>query len=83
MNRRLFVVTAILAVSCRVVGGSSDAYPNAAITTLPMTVRPGDEARDAEIELQVMLTRGESVKGKPQKGMAGNYFERKLRLKVG
>ena len=71
-----------LPMSCRVVGDSSDAYPNAAITTLPMTVRPGDDARDAEIELQVMLTQGESVKGKPQEGMAANYFERKVRLKV-
>jgi hypothetical protein len=47
-----------------------------------MTLRPGDDARDAEIELQVMLTRGESVKGKPQEGMIGSYFERKVRLKV-
>lgn len=71
-----------LPMSCRVVGDSSDAYPEAAITTLPMTVRPGDDARDAEIELQVMLTRGESVKGKPREGMIGNYFERRVRLKV-
>jgi hypothetical protein len=71
-----------LPMSCRVVGDSSEAYPNAAITTLPMTIRPGDDARDGEIELQVMLTKGESVKGKPREGMVGNYFERKVRLKV-
>jgi hypothetical protein len=71
-----------LPMSCRVVGDSSDAYAKATITTLPMTLRPGDDAKDAEIELQVMLTRGESVKGKPQEGMVGNYFERKVRLKV-
>lgn len=71
-----------LPMSCRVVGDISDAYPKATITTLPMTLRPGDDAKDAEIELQVMLTKGESVKGKPQEGMAGNYFERKVRLKV-
>jgi len=71
-----------LPMSCRVVGDSSDAYPNAAITTLPMTIRPGDDASDAEIELQVMLTKGESVKGKPRDGIAANYFERKVRLKV-
>lgn len=71
-----------LPMSCRMVGDTTQAYPNASVTTLPMTVRPGDDARDAEIELQVMLTRGESVKGKPQEGMIGSYFERKVRLKV-
>jgi hypothetical protein len=29
-----------------------------------------------------MLTRGESVKGKAREGMVGNYFERKVTLKV-
>ena len=71
-----------LPMSCRVVGDTTEAYPNASVTTLPMTVRPGDDAKDAEIELQVMLTRGESVKGKPQEGLSGSYFERKVRLKV-
>jgi hypothetical protein len=71
-----------LPMSCRVVGDSSDAYPNATITTLPMTIRPGDDAKDAEIELQVMLTRGESIKGKAQEGMIGSYFERKVRLRL-
>jgi hypothetical protein len=71
-----------LPMSCRVVGDQIDAYPNAAITTLAMTIRPGDDAGDAEIELQVMLTRGESVKGKPLEGMVANYFERKVRLRV-
>ena len=33
-------------------------------------------------ELQVMLTKGESVKGNAQKGMLGSYFEKKVILKV-
>ncbi len=71
-----------LPMSCRVVGDAADAYPGAHLTALPMTVRAGDDAADAEIELQVMLTRGDSVKGDARKGMAGNYFERRVRLKV-
>ena len=42
----------------------------------------GDDAQDAELKLQVMLTKGESVKGKAKEGMMGNYFERLVRLKV-
>jgi hypothetical protein len=47
-----------------------------------MSIRPGDDAYDAEIQLQVMLTKGESVKGRAKDGMKGNYFERIVRLKV-
>jgi hypothetical protein len=68
--------------ACRVVGDRLDALPGAKITLLPMTVRPTDAAQDAEILLQAMLTKGESVKGKPLEGMRGSYFERKVRLKV-
>jgi len=71
-----------LPASCRVVGDQADAYPNAQLTALPMTVRAGDDASDTEIELQVMLTRGESAKGDAKRGMTGNYFERRVRLKV-
>ena len=71
-----------LPMSCRLVGDVSEAYAGAPVTVLPMTVRPGDDARDADIELQVMLTKGESVKGKAQEGMLGNYFKRKVHLKV-
>lgn len=71
-----------LPMACRLVGDASKTYPGAQITVLPMTVRPGDDARDAEIELQFMLTKGESVKGKPKEGMLGNYFMRKVRLVV-
>lgn len=47
-----------------------------------MTIRPTDAAQDAELALQVMLTKGESVKAKPKEGMIGSYFERRVKLKV-
>jgi hypothetical protein len=71
-----------LPMSCRLVGDAVEAYAGAQLTALPMTLRAGDDAGDAEVELQVMLTRGDSVKGDAKKGMAGNYFERRVRLKV-
>ena len=71
-----------LPMSCRIVGDKHEAYPGANITVLPMMVRPGEDALDAELELQVMLTRGESVKGDASKGVTANYFERKVRFKV-
>lgn len=75
--------TVNLPMSCRVVGDPAQPYAGDHTTVLPMTVRAGDDApAETEIELQVMLTRGESVKGKPDQGMEGNYFERKVRLKV-
>jgi hypothetical protein len=69
-------------MSCRLVGDVSEVYPGAHLTVLPMTVRPADDAWDETIELQVMLTRGEAVKGKGREGPIGSYFERKVRLKV-
>lgn len=54
----------------------------AKITALPMRIRPGDDAQDAELKLQVMLTKGESVKGRAKEGMKGNYFEKIVRLIV-
>lgn len=71
-----------LPMACRVVGDELKGYGEAPITALPMSLRPGDDAQDAELSLQVMLTKGESVKGKPDEGMKGNYFERLVRLKV-
>ena len=71
-----------LPMSCRIVGDAVKGYEGATVTALPMTIRPSDAARDATIMLQIMLTRGESVKGKPTEGMIGNYFERTVRLKV-
>ncbi len=71
-----------LPMSCRIVGDTLVPYEGAVLTVLPMTIRPTDAAQDAELELQVMLTQGESVKGKPKEGMIGSYFERKVKLKV-
>lgn len=71
-----------LPMACRLVGDVSEAYPGSRVTVLPMTIRPGDDAGDAQIELQVMLTKGESVKGKPREGMISSYFERAVRLVV-
>ncbi|MCJ7459151.1 MAG: hypothetical protein MUP17_09190 [candidate division Zixibacteria bacterium] len=68
--------------SCRIVGDKLEGYEGAKITVLPMSIRAADAAQDAEIMLQVMLTKGESVKGKPKEGMIGSYFERRVRLKV-
>ena len=71
-----------LQLSCRVVGDSLEGFEDADLTVLPITIRPSDSARDAQLTLQAMLTKGESVKGDAKKGMIGNYFERLVRLKV-
>ena len=69
-------------MACRIVGDKVSGYEGATITALPMTVMPLDDAAETEIQLQVMLTKGESIKGNAKEGMAGNYFERKVKLKV-
>lgn len=71
-----------LPMSCRLVGDPAPEYPGARVTALPMTVRPGPDARDAEIELQAMLTAGDSRKGPPNEWMKANHFLRTVRLKV-
>ena len=71
-----------LQMSCRVVGDNIPGFEGSKITGLPMTIQPFDDAIDAELQLQVMLTKGESVKGNAKSGMVGNYFERKVFLKV-
>jgi hypothetical protein len=71
-----------LPMACRLVGDTAKGFETANVTALPMTVRPTDAAREAEVELQVMLTKGEAVKGKAKEGMLGNYFLRKIRLRV-
>lgn len=71
-----------LPMSCRLVGDKLPGYDDADITSLPMTIQPLTNAKDAEMQLQVMLTKGESVKGNAQEGMNGNYFERKVKLKI-
>jgi len=47
-----------------------------------MAIQPLSNAKDAEMQLQVMLTKGESMKGNATEGMIGNYFERKVILKI-
>ena len=71
-----------LSISCRLVGDNLPGYENADITSLPMTIQPTSIAEDAEIQLQVMLTKGEGVKGNAQEGMVGNYFEKRVMLIV-
>jgi hypothetical protein len=71
-----------LPMACRIVGDKLEGFEGAKITALPMSIRPGDDAKDAELQLQVMLTKGESVKGRAKEGMKGNYFERLVRLRV-
>lgn len=68
--------------ACRIVGDTLDGFGAAVVTALPMTVRPTDAARDAVLELQVMLSAGESVKGKPKEGLVSSYLSRKVLLKV-
>ena len=71
-----------LPMACRLVGDKSELYPDADVTVLPMTLLPVGNAVDGVVTLQVMLTRGEAVKGKAKEGMIGNFFQRTLVLKV-
>lgn len=71
-----------LPLSCRVVGDKLEGYENADITSLPMIIQPMSNANNAELQLQIMLTKGESVKGNAKEGMLGNYFVRKVYLKI-
>ncbi|MEW5702169.1 MAG: hypothetical protein AB1792_08075 [Candidatus Zixiibacteriota bacterium] len=71
-----------LPMACRLVGDKSPAYDGARVTALPMTIQPLDGAIEAVLELHVMLTSGESVKGDATKGMLSNYLVRTVRLKV-
>jgi hypothetical protein len=71
-----------LPMACRIVGDEVKGYPGAAMTALPMTLRPGDAAQPAKLELQVMLTAGDSAKGNPNTWLKGNYHMRKIELRV-
>ena len=71
-----------LQLSCRIIGDKLEKFEGAKISFLPMTIRPTDAARNGELQLQLMLTKGESVKGNALAGMVGNYYERNVRLKV-
>jgi hypothetical protein len=71
-----------LPMACRLVGDKVTGYAGGNVTSLPMTIRPLDDARDADIELQVMLTSGESVKSDAKKGLISNYLVRTVKLRV-
>lgn len=71
-----------LPLSCRLVGDQLPGYENADITSLPMIIQPMSNAENAGLQLQIMLTKGESAKGNAKEGMMGNYFERKVFLKI-
>jgi len=71
-----------LPMACRLAGDNAPAYQGARVTALPMTVRPLDGAGDATLDLHVMLTAGESVKGDATRGILSNYLSRKVRLRV-
>jgi len=71
-----------LQMACRLVGDNLPGFEGTKISVLPMTLQPLDDAQNSELQLQVMLTKGESVKADAKKGMLGNYFERKVALKI-
>ncbi|MBI5058820.1 hypothetical protein HZB60_03430 [candidate division KSB1 bacterium] len=71
-----------LPYGCRIVGDKLAAYPDAALTTAPITIRPTETAMNAEVSFQAMLTSGEAVKGQAKSGLLGNYMERTLHLRV-
>ncbi len=71
-----------LPMSCRIVGDRLEGYEGAHLTVLPMTIRPTDAARNAELELQIMLTGGEAVKGKGEEGLVSNLYLRRVTLRV-
>jgi hypothetical protein len=71
-----------LPMACRIVGDKLDGYEGAHITALPMTLRPSDAAQDGELELQIMLTSGDSVKGSADQGLISNYLMKKVVLHV-
>ena len=71
-----------LPMACRLVGDKSGLYPDADVTALPMTLRADSTAVDGAVALQVMLTSGAAVKGNAKAGMIGNFFQRRLVLKI-
>jgi hypothetical protein len=71
-----------LQMACRLVGDNLPGFEGTKISVLPMTLQPLDDAKDSELQLQVMLTKGEAIKADAKKGMLGNYYERKVGLKI-
>ncbi|MBC8314024.1 MAG: hypothetical protein ISR55_12705 [Bacteroidetes bacterium] len=70
-----------LPMSCKIVGDNLKGFEGAHITVVPSTLRPTDAARDTEISLQVLLSKGGTEKGNASEGIS-NYYERKVNLKV-
>lgn len=71
-----------LPMSCRRVGDTLSVQRDNHVTIVPMTIRPLADAKSSEVELQLMLTSGDSVKYKPNEGLIANYHERRIRLEV-
>lgn len=71
-----------LTMSCRLVGDTAKGHEGARVTSLPLTVRPSEAAKDTEVEWQILMTSGDAVKGDATQGLTQNYFLRKVRLKV-
>lgn len=71
-----------LPMSCRRVGDTLSVQQDNHVTIVPMTIRPLADAKSGEVELQLMLTSGDSVKNKPNEGLVANYHERRIRLEV-
>ncbi|MBN4081714.1 hypothetical protein JYU23_01135 [bacterium AH-315-C07] len=70
-----------LSMSCRLVGDKLEGYERAKITVVSSSIRPTNEARDAELSLQVLLTKDGTEKGNAF-GVISNYYEKKVKLKV-
>ncbi len=71
-----------LPYGCRITGDKLAAYPDAVLTTAPITIRPTETAKDGEVTFQALMTKGESVKGNAKSGLVGNYHERAVHLRV-
>ncbi|MBL4576921.1 MAG: hypothetical protein JKX74_00535 [Flavobacteriales bacterium] len=70
-----------LPMSCKIVGDKMEGYEGDNITVVPSSIRPTDAAKDTELELQVLLTKGGTEKGNALAGIS-NYYIKKVRLKV-
>ena len=71
-----------LAYGCKIAGDKVAAYPDAALTSAPITILPTETAKDGEVTFQMLMTRGESVKGRAKEGLTGNFHARAVHLHV-
>lgn len=71
-----------LQLSCRITGDKIENYTNSTLTSLPMTIRPLTTAKDENIMLQVLLSKGNAEKNNAKNSLMSNYFERVVRLKI-